>query len=403
MVGFTEPKVNMQEKTHIAFVMRLFSSQGGLELYALKLIEGLLEIGSYRISVICERDESGLSHPSLQVFNFEAPAPGSSKWQKIEHYYKAASDCVNRHGPFDIVHSQHFPIDKLDAVTFHNHTASRLSQPHIGYPFERWLNNCKLNWVKAYQLRFKYDRELCQKAAMRIFVAQVMQRDFYETYKLSAQDSPFAIAPPGASMQTPIIAPVPDSPQADTQKNFTFLFVGKGFSKKGLDTLFNAMAILKARPKGKKIKLVIAGLSAKPLFKLRLALLGIADSVEFLGYQKDMAKVYARAQAQVLPSKMEPFGMAPVQGMQFGLVPIVSRVCGVAEVLEDGVDALILQDHLNGAELADLMEKLANDNELYSRLSARAGIKALEVSWQKTVQATEAAYKTILSTRAVRN
>lgn len=46
MVGFTEPKVNMQEKIHIAFVMRLFSSQGGLELYALKLIEGLLEKGA---------------------------------------------------------------------------------------------------------------------------------------------------------------------------------------------------------------------------------------------------------------------------------------------------------------------------------------------------------------------
>jgi glycosyltransferase involved in cell wall biosynthesis len=404
MVGFTEPKVNMQEKTHIAFVMRLFSSQGGLELYALKLIEGLLEKGGYSISVICERDESGLSHPSLQVFNFAGPPPGSSKWQKIEHYYKAASDCVSRHGPFDIVHSQHFPIDKLDVVTFHNHTASRLSQPHIGYPFERWLNNCKLNWVKAYQLRFKYDRELCRKAAMRIFVAQVMQRDFYETYNLSAQDNPFAIAPPGASMQMPMNTADSAAPQkADTRESFTFLFVGKGFSKKGLDTLFNAMAILKDRATGRKIKLVIAGLSAKPLFKLRLALLAISDSVEFLGYQKDMAKVYARAQAQVLPSKMEPFGMAPVQGMQYGLVPIVSRVCGVAEVLEDGVDALILQDHLNSAELAGLMEKLANDSELYLKLSAHASIKAREVSWQKTVQATEAAYKTILGTRAVRN
>jgi glycosyltransferase involved in cell wall biosynthesis len=100
---------------------------------------------------------------------------------------------------------------------------------------------------------------------------------------------------------------------------------------------------------------------------------------------------------------MEPFGMAPVQGMQYGLVPIVSRVCGVAEVLEDGVDALILQDHLNSAELAGLMEKLANDSELYLKLSAHASIKAREVSWQKTVQATEAAYKTILGTRAVRN
>ena len=32
----------MSKKLHIALVMRLFSSQGGLELYALKLVEGLL-------------------------------------------------------------------------------------------------------------------------------------------------------------------------------------------------------------------------------------------------------------------------------------------------------------------------------------------------------------------------
>lgn len=379
----------MPGKIHIAFVMRLFSSQGGLELYALKLIEGLLE-RQYKITVICERDESAMSHPLLTVKTFAGPDKKWPKWRKMEHYYKQASAAVKEAGPFDLVHSQHFPVAKPDVVTFHNHTATRLSK--VGYPFERLLNNFKLNLVKAYKLRYSYDRELCLNAGMRIFVAQVMKDDYYNTYELA--DRPFAIAPPGASLQV-------DSPKAPPselrQEKFTFLFVGKGFSKKGLDTLFNAMALLKKRKLN--CRLLIAGLAAKPIFKLRLILGGISDQIEFLGYQKDMAAVYKQAQVQVLPSKMEPFGMAPVQGMQYGLVPIVSQVCGVAEVLQDQEDALILRNHLDAQELADLMARIAEDRVLYEKLSANALVKAAQVNWNKTVAATEAAYEKLLVTK----
>ena len=73
----------MSAKLHIALVLRLFSSQGGLELYALKLIEGLLKCG-HKVTVICEIDESNLSHPNLVVYKFAGAKKGSNKWQKIE-------------------------------------------------------------------------------------------------------------------------------------------------------------------------------------------------------------------------------------------------------------------------------------------------------------------------------
>ena len=382
----------MSEKLHIALVMRLFSSQGGLELYAFKLIEGLLDSG-HKVTVFCETDESNISHANLAVQKFAPAKKGSSKWQKIEHYRKVASEAVDNAGPFDIVHSQHFPLasKQLDAVTYHNHTAGRLSL--VGYPLERLLNNFKMATAKAYKLRHKYDLELSKNAKMRIFVANVMKDDFYNTYELD-QSAPFVIAPPGASL-----AQESETAEKEKQGNapFTFLFVGKGMRKKGLDTLFKACSILNKRKLD--FRLLIAGLKEKPLQKLDLINLGIQKKVEFLGYQKDMASVFARAHALVLPSKIEPFGMAPIQAMHYGLVPIVSKVCGVSEVLSDNIDALILQNHLSANELADLMAKLMSNQELYKKLSTQARLSAQKISWQKTVEATEAAYRQIKRTQ----
>lgn len=385
----------MSDKLHIAFVMRLFSSQGGLELYALKLIEGLLEHG-HKITVICEIDESNLSHGHLAVQKFAGAKKGSKKWQKIEHYRKVATEAVDGAGPFDIVHSQHFPVNsaQLDAVTFHNHTAGRLSL--VGYPLEKLLNNFKMATAKNYKLRHKFDLELCQKALMRIFVATVMKDDFYNTYQLDPA-APFAIAPPGASLAIEGNEIQAEPTNQESNEPFTFLFVGKGMRKKGLDTLFKACSILKKRKLD--FRLLIAGLKEKPLQKFDLINMGINSNVEFLGYQKDMASVFSKAKVLVLPSKIEPFGMAPIQAMQYGLVPIVSRVCGVAEVLSDNSDALILQNHLSATELADLMAKLLGNLELYKKLSKQARQSAQSISWKKTVEATEEAYKRIISNK----
>ncbi|MBP9091182.1 glycosyltransferase family 4 protein [bacterium] len=388
----------MSKKLHIALVMRLFSSQGGLELYALKLVEGLLG-RDHKVTVFCEIDESNLSHANLVVQKFAGPKKGCNKWQKIEHYRKVASEAVDKAGPFDIVHSQHFPINsgQLDAVTFHNHTAGRLSL--VGYPVEKLLNSFKMATAKNYKLRHKYDLELCQKAHMRIFVATVMKDDFYNTYQLNPA-APFAIAPPGASLaHANHIELETEQTTSESQEPFTFLFVGKGMRKKGLDTLFKACSILKKRKLD--FRLLIAGLSKKPLQKFDLINLGISSNVEFLGYQKDMISVFNNAKALVLPSKIEPFGMAPIQAMQYGLVPIVSKVCGVAEVLSDNNDALILQNHLSATELADLMTKLMGNLELYKKLSKQARLSAQSISWKKTVQATEEAYQRIMQAKKI--
>jgi glycosyltransferase involved in cell wall biosynthesis len=377
----------------IAVVLRLFSPSGGLELYALKLVEGLLENG-HKITVICEKDDSGLTHPNLTVHRF-SPAPEKlSKSQRLDYYLAATSKAVKDLGPFDIIHSHHFPVDPVDVVTFHNHTARRLSS--VGYGWERTLNDLKMTFTKAYQARHEHDARLARGAKMRIFVGAVMKDDFYQNFSLP-KDAPYAVAHPGARLTANSNLLNGDSQSGEITKDsrsFTFLFVGKGFRKKGLDTLLSSCIILKRR--GHSFALQIAGIKASPAGQLQLQVLHLADQVKYLGFRQDMPYVYAGSQAIILPSKIEPFGMAPIQGMQFGLVPIVSRVCGVAEVLTDGQDCLILNNHLDKVALADLMERLIVDRELYKRLQGQAKVTADKLNWRQTVEATEKAYERVI-------
>ena len=376
----------------IAMCVRAFSEKGGLELYAHRTIEGLLERG-HHVTVICEESDSSLSHANLKIAFFEKANKKDSKAKRIKHHFEAATQAVQSQGPFDIIHSQHLPMQGANVASFHNHTANRLGT--VGQTWEKLLSNAKMLYSTAYKRRFEQDRILCE-AKVLLFPAKVMRDDFRAVYSLDKnhEQPSYVVAYPGANFPKET-TPAASGGRFASDEPITFVFVGKGFRKKGLDILFAACKILKAN--GTPFKLIIAGLSQKPVDGLRLQTLGITDKVEYLGFRKDMLNVFAQAQVIVLPSRIEPFGMAPVQGMLEGLVPIVSAVTGVSEVLSDGQDSLILQNHLDAKELSKLMTRLIEDNQLRESLAVNARATAAKLTWDKTVESTLIGYRELVS------
>ncbi|MBK9618614.1 MAG: glycosyltransferase family 4 protein [Candidatus Obscuribacter sp.] len=376
---------------NIAIVVRLFSPSGGLELYALRLVQGLLQRG-HRVTVICQTDESGLSHHNLTIKTFDQAPRGISKSARLVHIYNAASTLLASSGPFDLVHSQHCPVKGADLVTFHQHTAKRFS--FSGYPAERLINEYKLATNDAYKTRMQQDGDLAKSTKMRIFVSQICKRDYYETYNLD--DAPYAIAPCGADSQSEY-----DISQKVQAQPFNYLFIGKGYRKKGLDTLYTACALLKKQ--GLKFKLTVVGLRASLFNKLTAGMHGIADCVEFAGYQKDLKPFQENASVIVVPSKCEAFGMSPVEAMLFGVPAIVSSVAGVSELLNDGIDGLVLKDHLSAKELAQHMQQLQSDPAMLKSMQIKARAKAKQLTWDKTVDATITAYQKLLKSEVGTN
>lgn len=386
----------MLEGRHIAMVVRSFSVGGGLELYAHKLVEGLVAKG-LRVTVVCAENKSDFQDRNLDFIHFPVADPKLPKWQRLQHQFQEATDAVKEAGPFDLVHSQHLPIAGADVVTFHNHTVSRLSR--VGKPWERAVNCAKVKFAPAYRLRDMYDQMLCRHARCLMFSSKACRNDFYETYgSICALDNtPSVVAYPGADLGGSSTERQPDCSKRDAG-TFTFLFVGRGYRKKGLDVLLKACRTLAGT--GRRFKLLVAGMKDKPLDRLRLKFLGLEDMVEYLGFRQDMDAVYAQASALVMPSRLEPFGMAPLQAMRWAIVPIVSRLSGVSEVLKDGENALILENHLDHAELAALMTRMIDEGELLRSMRIGASEVSSTLTWDKCLEATLEGYRLALGSKA---
>ena len=99
--------------------------------------------------------------------------------------------------------------------------------------------------------------------------------------------------------------------------------------------------------------------------------LGIADRVEFLGFVTRMRELYLASDVLFFPSFFEGTPMTVLEAMASGLPIVASEIDGTAEVLTDGVDALLApaeQTQMFVARLATVLR----DQALSQRLAQQA-------------------------------
>ncbi|MBV2359305.1 glycosyltransferase family 4 protein [Thalassococcus sp. CAU 1522] len=75
---------------------------------------------------------------------------------------------------------------------------------------------------------------------------------------------------------------------------------------------------------------------------------------------RDMANVYAGADVVVLPSTGEPLGVAPIEGMAYGAIPIISSESGSAGYLTHGENGFVVDIRRPGS-LADALRAVLPD------------------------------------------
>jgi N-acetyl-alpha-D-glucosaminyl L-malate synthase BshA len=69
--------------------------------------------------------------------------------------------------------------------------------------------------------------------------------------------------------------------------------------------------------------------------------LGIADRIHFLGKQDNVNELLPLADLMLMPSEMESFGLAALEAMACSVPTIATRVGGVPELIDDGVNGLL--------------------------------------------------------------
>jgi glycosyltransferase involved in cell wall biosynthesis len=83
---------------------------------------------------------------------------------------------------------------------------------------------------------------------------------------------------------------------------------------------------------------------------------GLRSRVRFLGAQADVENLLATADLFLLPSRYESFGLAALEAMACGAVPLATAAGGLPEVIEHGVTGLLVPE-----EDLDSMGSLACD------------------------------------------
>ncbi len=116
----------------------------------------------------------------------------------------------------------------------------------------------------------------------------------------------------------------------------------------------------------------------------------------FTGPTREGWRYYAASDVYLLPSLYEPFGLSILEAMASGLPVLVSRDSGAAELINDGVDGLLIQEPRDVTELSTKLGALLKDADLRTRLGRQARRTALRYPWDRVAGETEEVYERVL-------
>ena len=96
----------------------------------------------------------------------------------------------------------------------------------------------------------------------------------------------------------------------------------------------------------------------------------------------DLPRLLSEYQIFIMPSTYEGFGIAPLEAMACGVVPIVTDIAGPAEYVSHGSNGLVVPVD-DPAALEQAIMALIEDDELYARLRAGALQTAARFGWDE--------------------
>ena len=158
------------------------------------------------------------------------------------------------------------------------------------------------------------------------------------------------------------------------ENEMLFMTVANLRPEKGYDVLLDAARFIADR--GLPIRFAAVGRG--PLdsaLHARHVELALGDRFQFLGQRDDVLELLAGADAFVLASRHEGQPVVLMEATSVGLPIIATSVGGVPQVLDEGVDALLIPPG-DAAKLASAMEQLASDPQLRARLAHNARRKS---------------------------
>ena len=282
-------------------VVRRYGPVGGMESYVFHLTRALANL-NVDIVVLCEEDLSAIEHPpNLKVQVIGPVSISRPRWKAMRLFRDKAQPLVVE------LKNEGYLIHSHERVVGHHITTQHgpLMTGSVGI-FKRLFSKRIRNW-----LAFERDELNCQ------FVLPV------SNILMSTIQAHFPKANFG-----PVVWPGMFDNPVDEDKNvsitqFTFLFVGRDYKRKGLGQAIEIIgSIRKTWPKA---ELHVYGVSADEIPRRMKR-----SFVRYFGWEKSIP--YYRYVSLLHPAKIEPFGMCVTEALAHGLTCFVSAKTGALEV-----------------------------------------------------------------------
>jgi 1,4-alpha-glucan branching enzyme len=122
--------------------------------------------------------------------------------------------------------------------------------------------------------------------------------------------------------------------------------------------------------------------------------MGVSEKVLLLGSicEDELRSFMKSADAIVIPSTYEPFGIIALEAMAFEKPIVASDVGGLSEIFSGGGNALLVKPG-NHEQICEGIKRIFRDKRLAKKLSLGAGKKVRDYDWGKSVDKVISLYK----------
>ena len=152
----------------------------------------------------------------------------------------------------------------------------------------------------------------------------------------------------------------------------TFVFVGRIVRDKGVNEMI--AAFVRLHQEHANTRLVLVGPYEEkldPILPETKQLIDTCEAIESVGNQKDVRPFYEQGDVFVFPSYREGFPNVVIEAGAMGLPSIVTDINGSREIIENGVNGVVIPSHDTQA-LYEAMKKMVEHPDLREQMAEKA-------------------------------
>lgn len=169
-----------------------------------------------------------------------------------------------------------------------------------------------------------------------------------------------------------------------SNRDIDFLSVGYLVPIKKVDLTLRAMSVVRESHSEAQLRVIGDGPMREELVSMA-ATLGLSESVRFLGYQESPESWMRRSLIAIFPSEREGLPFALIEAMRCGVVPVVSRVGAVEDLVRDGFNGRILPADVAPEALASILLDALDNPDRLEQMSDNAVTSTSSLTYE-TVQ-----------------